>query len=149
MLETLEDITWDLSNKIQEELERNVYEIIENTYLEETALIQIKKNNEVFDIGIFSNVDKEEIEAIKKSEKEFEDLKIFIKSESNNDINELIQKYLIRRKLRIICWCVEPNPETGNYGISIGFNKGDKLFSILITEKDFLFEYFSQQIDSY
>jgi len=149
MLETLEDITWDLSHKIQEELERNVYEIIENTYLEEITLIQIKKNNEVFDIGIFSNVDKEEIEAIKKSEKEFEDLKIFIKSESNNEINELIQKYLIRRKLRIICWCVEPNPETGNYGISIGFKKGDNLFSILITEKDFLFEYFSQQIDSY
>ncbi len=149
MLETLEDITWDLSNKIQEELERNEYEIIENTYLEEITLIQIKKNNEVFDIGIFSNVDKEEIEAIKKSEKEFEGLKIFIKSESNNEINELIQKYLIRRKLRIICWCVEPNPETGNYGISIGFKKGDILFSILITEKDFLFGYFSQQIDSY
>ena len=143
MLETLEDITWDLGVKIQEELERNEYEIIENTYLEEIALIQIKKNNEVFDIGIFSNVNKEEIEAIKQSEKEFEGLKIFIKSEINNKINELIQKYLIRRKLRIICWCVEPNPKTGNFGISIGFKKGDNLFSILITEKDFLFGYFS------
>ena len=38
-------------------------------------MVQIKKNNETFDIDIFGDVDKEDIEAIKNSEKEFGDLK--------------------------------------------------------------------------
>ena len=66
-----------------------------------------------------------------------------------NKVNELIQKYLIRRKFKILCWCVEPEEENNDYGISIGFKKGNILYSVLIVGKDFLFGQFQEKLDSF
>ena len=68
---------------------------------------------------------------------------------NKNKVNDIIQKYLIGRKFNILCWCVEPEEETNDYGISIGFKKGNVFYSVLITEKDFLFEQFQKQLDSF
>lgn len=149
MPETLENVIWDLNDKFQEELEKNGYMVIGNSYLQENAIIQIKKNEDVLDIGIFGGVDKEDINAIIQSEKDFDHLKDSVKLDNKNKVNELIQKYLIKRKFNILCWCVEPEPETKDYGISIGFKKGNILYSVLIAEKDFLFGQFQEQFDSH
>lgn len=147
MPETLEDIIWDLNDKFQEELEKNGYMIIGNSFLQKNAIIQIKKNEVALDIGIFGNVDKEDINAIIQSEKEFEHLKGSVELANKNKVNELIQKYLIKRKFNILCWCVEPVPDTAEYGISIGFRKENILYSVLIAEKDFLFGGFQEQFE--
>lgn len=149
MLETLEDMMWDLNKKIQEQLAKHEYIIIGDMHFEDFALTQVKKNNDIFDIGVFGDVAKEEINAIKENEKESEDLMNFTPHDNYREINLSIQKYLTKSKLKIICWCSESDSETGRCGISIGFKTGPTLCLILITEKDFLFRYFSQQIDSF
>lgn len=57
MSKDLEDIIWDLNYKIQESLEKNGFMIVGNSYLQENVVIQIKKNNEIFDVDIFGDVD--------------------------------------------------------------------------------------------
>jgi len=144
MLETLVDIIWDLNKKIQEKLAMDNLIIIRERHADDFALIQIKKNEEIFDIGIFGDIGKKEINAIKENEKYSEDLMTGIPSENYLEINVSIQKYLIKNKIKIICWCIESDSETGRCGISIGLKIGTTLCLILITEKDFLFRYFSQ-----
>lgn len=140
MSDQVDDIIWDLNDKIQELLENSGYMIVGNAYLQENALIQIKKNKEVYDIGIFGNVDKEDINSIKKSELEFDELKKNIKDETRNTVNEVIQDFLFREDFEVICLCAEPDSESKDYGISIGFVKNNMHYSILITDKDFLFK---------
>jgi len=144
MLETLEDMIWDLNKKIQKQLVKDEYIIIRDMHFEDFALTQFKKNNEIFDIGVFGDVPKEEIEAIKENEKESEDSMTSFPSDNYFELNLSIQKYLIKNKIKIICWCIESDSETGRCGISIGFKTGATLCLILITEKDFLFRCFSQ-----
>jgi len=134
----------DLNDKFQEELEKNGYMItfnnlnynifFGNSFQTENAIIQIKKNEDTIDIGIFGGVDQENIDIIKQSEKEFEHLKTSVQLAKKVKVNELIQKYLIRRKFKILCWY-----KNNDYGILIGFKKDNVLYSVLIAEKDFLF----------
>ncbi len=146
MTQNFEDVIVDLNDKLQDLLSNDRFMVIGGLNQLENAVFQIKKDDVVLDIGIFGDVDDQDITTIKQNEERFSEEKKLVESDIKSQINQIIQRYLITRKFKIICWCVEPEEESDNFGISIGFKKDNILYAIAITEEDFLFGVFKTQI---